>query len=169
MSNSFRNLVNGRVLYAADGVGVGEIGSLCVVIWRQGVTRERFEQQRAGLTEVVRRHPQGVGFMCVIEPTTKPPDDRLRKASLEMITALGPKLRCLTVVIEGEGFRAAITRSVISGMALLLPRQTPGTAAESAHRAAKWMAAHMPLESTDKVVEFVENLRGMLAPYEEGR
>lgn len=51
---------------------IGELDRLCVVVWRGAVTRERFERQRAALGDVARRHPDGMGFVCVIEPSAPP-------------------------------------------------------------------------------------------------
>jgi hypothetical protein len=45
----------------------------------------------------------------------------MRKASIDMINEVGARLVCVACVIEGSGFRAAATRSALSGMALMLP------------------------------------------------
>src|ERR1700722_19753412 len=109
-------LAPSKTLHCREGVVVAEAGRVCVVIWRGAVTESSFGLQRDGLAQVVRNHPEGSAFLCVIEPTAKPPNDDLRVASTRMIEGHGTHLACVAVVIEGEGFRAAITRGVISGM-----------------------------------------------------
>jgi hypothetical protein len=152
--------------FANDGVVVGEVGRVCVVIWRGGVTREMFERQRAGLVSVVARYPEGSGFLCVIEPTATPPDDELRRASIEMVASHTQGLKCVAVVIEGEGFRAAITRSVISGMTLLYRRKPPASVFPKVREAVGWMRLNMRIASTDAVVTAVEELRKLLGAQE---
>jgi len=165
MASGFeKTAVDGRILHGGSGMAVAQLGRLCVVIWRDGVIHARFEQQRAALAEVVRSQPGGVGFLCIIEPTAKPPDDELRRASIEMITSHGAQLKCTAVVIEGEGFKAAITRGVLSGMALLLSRKVHAEAFSSAETAIKWMRDQLPMPPIETVVDFVEALRQQLEP-----
>src|SRR5260221_13926411 len=87
-----------RVLSSTDGIAIAEVEPVCVVIWRDGVVPARFEKQRAGLAEVVDRHPGVAGFLCIIEPTAKPPDDKLRRASTDMLLSHGDRLKCVACV-----------------------------------------------------------------------
>jgi hypothetical protein len=153
-----------RVIYTSqDGLAVGELSAVCLVVWRGAVERTLFEHQRAALAEVVQRNPDGAGFLCLVEETAKPPDDELRRASTQMVAAHGRRLRCVACVIEGSGFKAAVTRSVLSGMALLLTRQrTPISFFSHAPPAAKWMREHMPIDSVDDIAAGVDALRALL-------
>lgn len=127
-----------------DGLGVAYVGAVCLVVWRRSVTLERFERQRTALRALAERHPAGISFLCVIGENVPPPDAELRKASNQMIAALGNRLRYIACVIEGGGFRAATTRSVLAGMALLL-RSSSAPAIRivaSTTEAAAWLAQH---------------------------
>lgn len=84
-----------------------------------------------------------------------------------MILSHGTQLKCVAVVIEAEGFKAALTRSVLTGMALLLPRRVPALAAERTDRALEWMHEHLRIEAPERMRGFVETLRGLLVPYAE--
>ena len=123
--NSFSPLdaMNYRVLSSDDGLGIAEIGTVCLVVWRAPVIATRFERQRLALQRVVERCPGRAGFVCVIESGVPVPDDEFRRASIDLVGSHGDQLKCVVCVIEGSGFRAAATRSVLSGMALLLPRR----------------------------------------------
>jgi hypothetical protein len=143
-----RRAVIVNTLHCGDGLVVAEMGAVCVVIWRGEVTQVSFAWQKAGLAHVVRSHPAGAAFLCVIEPTAKPPDDELRKASTRMVDDHGDQLKCVAVVVEGEGFRAAIARSVISGMALLHQRKSPGRAFSNVRKALEWIDGIIPLDAT---------------------
>ncbi|MDP9148775.1 MAG: hypothetical protein M3O36_02360 [Myxococcota bacterium] len=153
-----------RVISCADGVALAEINHVCVAIWRGAVTTERFERQRAALSEVVNRKPKESGFLCVIESSSKPPNDELRRASSAMIASHGPRLACVAIVIEGTGFAAALIRGVLSGMVLILRnREVPISYFASVWPGARWMSEYMPLASVEKFAMSVESVRSRLA------
>ena len=56
-----------------------------------------------------------------------------------MITSHGKKLAACARVIEGSGFRAAITRTVLSGIALVARHQTPTKFFEDVPVASAWL------------------------------
>jgi hypothetical protein len=136
-----------RILHCADGLCMAEIGPVCVAIWRSKSVRTRFEVQRAALDDCVRRRPGGTAFMCVVESTSEPPEEDVRKASSQMIVDHGKNLKCTACVIEGAGFRGAITRSVLSGMLFLVRSPTPVKMFESVASASRWIQGEMPTTS----------------------
>jgi hypothetical protein len=112
--------IGARLIYTSPGLGIAEVGSVCLVVWRGPVTPERFEQQWMALHEVTNAHPHDAGFLCVIEPDCPPPDNALQQASLRMIDQHSDRLRGVACVIEARGIRAAVARSILSSLALLL-------------------------------------------------
>jgi hypothetical protein len=153
-----------QVLHRSEAIVVGEIGPLCAVIWRGDVTRERFELQRAGLEGVVRRNGTRAAFLCVVEPDVKPPTDELRKASSDMIESHHGLLSCVATVIEGAGFKAALTRSVLSSIALLMHRRTtPISFCATVSEAIPWIARHTEVDSFD-MLRGVDSLRSRRDP-----
>ena len=154
-----------RVIWCDDGIAVAEVGGLCVVIWRDAVVPHRFSKQASGLAEVVGSHPHRAGFLCVIEPTAKPPDDKLRRASQEMIQSHEDRLCCTACVIEGTGFKAAVTRSALSSISLLIAnRKAPISYFATVQQAGHWMNKLVPIASIPQLATSVENLRAMLPP-----
>ncbi len=150
------------VLYSGDGVAVVEIGPLCVAIWRGSVTQASFARQKDGLAHVVKAHPDGAAFMCVIEPTSSPPDDELRRASTRMLAEHGELLRCVAIVIEGDGFRAAIARSVIVGMSLFYPRRQPASTFPNVGAGLTWVHQHVPIATRVGAIAEIEKARELL-------
>jgi tRNA A-37 threonylcarbamoyl transferase component Bud32 len=150
-----------RILHCADGLAVAEVANVCVVIWRGAVIRSRFELQRAGLAEVVKRYPDGVALLCVIEGAVTPPDDELRKASMDMLVSHGAQLKCVGCVIEATGFLAAMHRGVTTGMLFLLrPRSAvPVSFFANARDAVRWMRTRIPIASTEELTSAVEHIR----------
>jgi hypothetical protein len=148
-----------------ETIAVAETGPLCVAIWRGAVTTNPFEWQRAGLAETISRHPRGAGFMCVVETSAKPPDDKLRKASSEMVLSHGSRLRCLAAVIEGEGFMAAINRGAVTGMVLLaMGRKVPISVFATVRQASIWMGQYISLPPPDELTLTVEYIRSRIPP-----
>lgn len=153
-----------RSLGSGVGVSTAEIGAVCAVVWRGAVTKETFEIQRRALAEVVDLHARdGAGFLCIIEPSATPPDDALRRASADMITGHGAKLRCVATVIEGSGLKASIARSVLGGIALLArKRETEVSYFKDLRSGISWMTEHMAISSTEQVLRCVEEMRQAL-------
>lgn len=147
-----------------DGLALGQIGPLCIAIWREAATRPRFERQVTALAAVVAAHRGNAGFMCIVEPASKPPNDELRRASASMIDAHGADLAFVAAVIEGSGFQASITRSVLTAMSLFLPRnKTKIGYFANAMDAALWGREYAALPPARTIVARVQALRAELA------
>jgi hypothetical protein len=99
-----------------------------------------FSAQKTMLTQAVLGHPDGAGYLCIVEPSAEPPDDEIRRASAKMVTSQGTRLKRIACVIEGSGFQAAITRSVLSGMMRFIRTPSPIKFFASSSVAAAWMA-----------------------------
>jgi len=153
---------NFTLIYCEDGMAIAEIGPICAVVWRGEVTRLRFERQRAALTEVARKHGPNAGFLCVVQSDVPPPNDELRRASTDMMVALQQELRCAAGVIEGTGFKAALTRSVLSGITLFVGnRKAALSYFATVGDASRWMAKSLDIDPV-AVAAALETLRAKL-------
>ena len=128
-----------------DGLVVGTMGPVCLAIWRTKPTEALFEAQRLGLAAAVARDPGKVAFLCVVESTADPPDQKVRDASAAMISSHGKNLAAVACVIEGSGFRAAVTRTVLSGIALVARNAAATRYFENVPLAAAWLGEHLRL------------------------
>jgi hypothetical protein len=152
-----------RVLSCQDELAVGEIDTVLIVIWRGAVTLPRFTRQQLALEDLVARHPGRAGFLCIIEPDVQAPDEYLRRKSAEMIDAFGPRLRGVLCVIEATGFLGSVTRSVLSGMALLLTSGSPARKfSESVEAGGVWLVRHCPDTTPGRLSRAVAALRARL-------
>ena len=152
-----------ELVAVGDGIVVAQIGPVCTALWRKKPTPARFEIQRRCLEEAVKKSPGNTMFMCLVEAGAEPPDDHIRKASSTMITGHGPNLKAVSIVVEGSGFKAAIARTVLSGIVLIIRTPSPIKYFESAASAAAWLSQFALLGSIRKFVEQVEVARGSLA------
>ena len=148
-----------EVRHCADGLLMAMIGPVCLALWHSQPTRERFAIQRDVLHGAVARDPGKVVFLCVVTPGAPPPEDAERAASAAMITSQGAKLLGVACVIEGSGFRAAITRTVLSGMVMMIRTPSPLKLFDGVHVAEPWLAKLVGRKS----------LAGLAAQCERGR
>jgi hypothetical protein len=98
-----------------------------------------FEIQRARLATAVLANPGRQLFLCVVSTSAPPPEQALRDASAKMITTHGTKLAACACVIEGSGFKSAITRTVLAGIGLLIRTPSPIHFFESVTTASVWL------------------------------
>ena len=162
MADSITN-ARERLVYADEGVSVGEVGDIAIAIWRESVTRSRFKHQAQGLASVVARAPGACGFMCIVETACRPPEEDMRRASVEMLNLHGTRLPMLACVIEGDGFRAAVTRSVMAGMAMIAgSRHLKINAFGSVTAASTWLASSNRFGPLTGLPAAVERLRGQM-------
>lgn len=146
-----------------DGVALGQLGPLCIALWRDEVTHPRFGRQATALSKVVAAHRGNAGFLCIIEPDSKPPNEELRRASASMIEGHGADLAFVAAVIEGTGFRASIVRSVLTAIALFLPRKkTKVRYFSNVMDAAQWGREQADMPPAQEIVARVQALRAGL-------
>jgi hypothetical protein len=151
-----------QIVHVGDGIVMAQVGHICVALWRKKPTPERFEIQRSNLELAVKRNPGRTAFMCLVEAGTEPPDDDIRKASSAMITSHGPNLKAVACVIEGSGFKAAISRTVLSGIVFLIRSPSPIKYFESAASGGAWLSQYVPIGNMSNFVEQVEVARKSL-------
>lgn len=156
-------MTNARAKHLGPGLAVGEVGPVCVVLWRDVVDAPRFALQAAGVEEVVSRHPGRAAFVCIVEPTCAPPDDVHRKRSVALIDEQGERLACIAAVIEGSGFKAAIARSILSSMAILRRSRVPHRVFADVATASTWVATKVEV-AAGELDATVESWRSELPP-----
>lgn len=139
------------------------VGPVCLSLWQAKPTPERFAIQRSHLHAAVGREPGKIVFMCVVSPHADPPDEAERKASADMITSQGTKLLGVACVIEGVGFRAAITRTVLTGVVLLIHSPAPLKLFESVRLASPFLARCLKRTSLIELDSEFERARSLLS------
>jgi hypothetical protein len=121
-----------------------------------------FEVQRRELAAAVARDPGNAAFLCVVEALAEPPDQELRDASAAMLSSHGKRLAACACVIEGTGFRAAITRTVLTGMAIVARNAAPNRFFERVQAASFWLSEHLGRGRDPLLSERVEMARARL-------
>lgn len=148
-----------RVLHRGSHLVLGEVDAMYIAIWRRKPNFLNFRLQREHLARIVRQYPGRATLLCIVEAGSEPPDEPVRKASSAMIAEHGSELRRVACIIEGDDFRAAITRSVLSGMNLLLRSATKIKFFRSAPEGIEWLCSDAGATEVRHALSALELLR----------
>jgi hypothetical protein len=128
-----------QITHESDGLVTASFEQICVAIWNRKPTRPLFDHQRAALAGCVLRYPGRALFLCIVSNQADPPEQDVRDASVKMILGHERKLAGCACVIEGSGFRAAITRTVLTGMTLVARTPIPISFFDQVSAACDWL------------------------------
>ncbi len=92
-------------------------GNMAVVLGRQPPDAAHVVNYRSCVLELHKQFPQGVGLITVVKDTSAPSASG-RDAMLAMFRELWPLMTAALFVPNAEGFKAAVLRSVMSGLVL---------------------------------------------------
>jgi hypothetical protein len=143
---------------------VGQIGHVCVAVWTTKPTRALFDWQCTALADAVQRYPGRALFLCVISSKAGPPDQELRDASTKMIVSHQRQLAGCVCVIEGSGFRAAITRTVLTGIVSVVRTPCPFGFVDSLQAGCDWLGKHSPRGSLTGLFQELARARAQEQP-----
>lgn len=121
--------------------GVGVWRNLLIAVWRTETRAPAVDAVSAVLAKLSRTH-RDVALLQVIEEGATAPDADARRAISNMLKHNGSVIRCSAVVYEGDGFRAATLRAVVTGIALLSRPLYPHVVFASTISAINWTARH---------------------------
>lgn len=149
---------------SAEDLVLASYGRVCVAIWNHKPSMALFEEQRAALSACTKRYPGEAMFLCVVSDRADPPDSPVRDASAKMMRDHAKDMVGCACVIEGSGFRAAITRSVLTGMTLLARTPVPLAYFENMAGAVQWLHPKTGQPLTG-LTEQLEKVRKSGAPH----
>jgi hypothetical protein len=158
--------VEGVVIHAAHkDWALGETGPLMVVVWRGQPTEQALLHVNERIWEITQRRPGDCAFITIIERNSPAPSAPLRKLAMEGLTRPGKALSCKVAVIEGHELRNALTRAVLTGMALLRPQDQPTKFFKNTQEMASWVKNQLPAsgEPEQEIVRVVEVVRNQMS------
>src|SRR5262245_1952474 len=157
--------VDGVVIYAAESHwALGEVGPLLIVVWRGKVTEPAMLLVNERIWDITQRRPGNCAFVTIVERTSPPPTAPLRKLAVTGFSRPGKALTCKIAVVEGNELKAALSRAVLTGMALLRPQDQPTKFAKDTEEASLWVKAQLgDTGDLDKeIVRAVEVVRNQM-------
>jgi hypothetical protein len=151
-----------QVLHVADGIATGAIENVFVVVWRAPQTIERMRMEREGLRSAIRKHRGKVAMVCVIEASSEPPSDELKREAKALLAEHERDIVSAACVVEGAGFRAASMRAALSTIQLMLGRRRFASRFfATVVEACAFTEPHATIPF-DSLAEAIEELRAML-------
>jgi hypothetical protein len=147
------------ITHRGGGLLMASFEHVCVAVWDVKPTRQLFEIQQAHLAAAVARQPGRALFMCVVAKSAEAPDQDIRDASSKMIATHDKNLAGCCCVIEGTGFRAAITRTVLTGIRLVIRSPVPFHFCESVMVGCKWLETRSGRDRLQGLAEKIERAR----------
>ncbi|WP_394841538.1 serine/threonine protein kinase [Pendulispora brunnea] len=152
-----------RILHCGDGIALAQIHELYVSIWLGGPPSGSFSLGRSLLRETLRDRKNRIAWLCIIGPDVTLEEGTLRQVSAE-IESYGEQILCASAVVLGDGIRADMNRSTLSGMAVILSRRLPAATFPSVPAALQWMTRHVTIDPLQRTEHFVEQLTRKLNP-----
>ncbi len=141
---------------------MGTVGPVFVVVWTNHTTLEGVAASRDGLGQLAVHNP-ALGFLNIVDIKAPPPSAKVRSAMAAVLDDFAEHLSASAVVVEGEGIRAALVRSVVIGLTMLAKQPFPHQAFATSSAACKWLSEHLAVEDpqfVDELYQGVCALRG---------
>jgi hypothetical protein len=145
-----------------NDVTVATLENVVFVHWR-GATLPSIVPVLQRAIDAVKRVSARAVFFAVIEPTSSPPDQATRSAFGRFFEDNADSLAAAVVTIHGEGFRAAMVRTISSAILTLMPRRRvpfPRHIEKSIEDSAQLAAAHTPGLDRQAIVSAFRSLAG---------
>ena len=70
-----------RIVWASEGMGLAEIGTAAIVLWRGELTRRKHALQIENYEQAITRFPGRAGIMSIIEEKAPTPNEAMRRES----------------------------------------------------------------------------------------
>jgi hypothetical protein len=93
--------------------------NLFVVVDNGKVPASEYTTFRQRIVDQASGFEGGIGGLVMIPKSATPPPDDVRRAIDEALRGLAGSLRCVSWVVEGSGFQAAMARGVLNGIRML--------------------------------------------------
>jgi hypothetical protein len=123
---------------------IGACRGVLVVVWTGHTTHDGVVASRRSILALGREHPEGVGLITIVEHNAPMPPGEVRDEVAKFLKESSDIIKASAVVFEGEGFRAAAVRSVVTGVSMLAKQAFPHRVFAHVDEAASWMGPKLP-------------------------
>ena len=133
--------------------------NFAIVIWRHETRLEAIEAARNMCDDLIRLNPDGIHWMTLVEADAVMPSQEARAQINAVMNKAGKNTLRSALVFEGTGFRAAATRSVVTGISFLNPFPFPHKIFGALGSACAWFAASTKGVEPGELARAVESAR----------
>lgn len=134
-----------RPLAQHRDVRIALIGTVVIALWPGPPTLEALQLIDENLLHAAVMCGSKVGYLAVVESTTKPPTLEARQRITQIIKAQGTNVYVYATAIEGGA--AWIVQPIITALSLLARPPYPTHFFQGVANAARWLADHWRVES----------------------
>lgn len=130
-----------EAVYQGDGVRAGAWNHFVVAHWTRDLAAKPLSEL-ADVQWTLAERFGGITTLTVLgdAPSLRPPDD-LRKLGAELTERFKPYARGAAMVLQAEGLRTALVRSVLTGISLAARSKMPTRIFPTVGDAVTWLAA----------------------------
>ena len=119
-------------------------GDTAVVVWRSAPTVAAAARMIPFVKDLYAERGRPIYIFVVIVDTTNPPDEAARAAMAESMAKTAAYTKMIVSVIQGQGFRASVIRSIAAGMQILARKAAPGKIFATEEEAIAYLVEHDP-------------------------
>lgn len=110
-----------------------------LAVWKGETHLEAVDLLDAEMRRYRREHPVPIGLLMVVAERAAPPSASVRAQMAHHMRRSQDEIRASALVYEGDGFRAAAIRAVVTGINLVTKTAYPHKIFGSVSSAADWM------------------------------
>lgn len=131
-----------KIIHEEAGVTLAELGPVFIWGFRSQVVKDWMLRCRDPVLDLAKRHPNGIGMVTIIASTVPAKmDAETRDTATRITKEVQALLRFDLTLLEGTGFWAAATRSILSGINFVGGVKCPHVVVGAPGEALDWMAA----------------------------
>ncbi|MGH7283164.1 MAG: hypothetical protein ACRELY_16685 [Polyangiaceae bacterium] len=136
--------------------------NFAIVIWRHDTSLAAIENARKMSEELIQKHAEGINWFTVIEENATMPSQEARTKINEVMNRGGKNTLRSALIFEGTGFRAAATRSVVTGISFVSPLPFPHKIFGTVNTACAWLAGATKDTDPTALANAIEDARTSL-------
>lgn len=133
--------------------------NMVFVYWAKETQLPSFKRVCDTLTRLAAVHPEGVGVCQVVGLQAVPPGSETRTEITRLMTErVGGRLMHYSIVHEGNGFKAASVRAIVSASHMLARTKANLAVFSSASAAAAWHASQQQLLKRKESAQLISGI-----------
>jgi len=132
---------------------------LMLAVWRGHTTMDGVREGQRVFHEHIKNHPGGVLLLTVVEDGAPMPDADARNELGKLLQSGAGHTKKSAVVYEGEGFRAAAVRSVVTGILVFSKPPFPHKVFARVAEAAGFLASEGGQITGKQLADLVHDVR----------
>jgi hypothetical protein len=151
-------------IYSANsGHSIGRYEGVLICVWRDAPTLATLDTVRRAFSVMLEVRPGGAGVLGVALQGMPTLGNAERQATSAMFADLGRHAYYVASVIEGDGFWASTSRSVMTAISIVAHRPCPLRIFRHVTEAADWQSRFPGAAAAPLLCEAVERCRAQMA------